>query len=70
MGTHPEMHMEMTSHLLNNKGEHLKKVVLVLDNYLVEGEYWLQNTREVVELLFPHHMYRVKTTDITEQRYT
>ena len=33
------MHMEMTPRLLNTEEEHLKHVVLVLDNYIVEGEY-------------------------------
>ena len=38
METNPRMNIELTPHLLNTKEEHLKKVVLVLDNYLVKGE--------------------------------
>ena len=70
MQANPQTNMEMTPRLLNTKEEHLKKVVLVVANYLVEGEYWLQNTSSMLELLFPHHIYIDKIVNRTSRRYT
>ena len=67
--THPAMQMEKRCRLCSTEAEHLEKVVVVLDNYHVEGEYWLQNISEVVGLLLPHHLYGEKTTHRVEQRY-
>ena len=64
------MHMEMTPRLFNTEGEHLERVVLVLDKYPMGGESWLQNTNIVVGLIFSLHLYGAKTTHRIDNRST
>ena len=55
------MTINLTTQPGDTKDETLEKVDFILDKYLVEGEYWLQNTRTVLELQYRHHQYVHKT---------
>ena len=55
---------------LKHQKRTFEEVVLIVDNYLVEGEYWLQNTSIMLELLFPHHIYVDKIANTISRRYT
>ena len=58
--------MEKLVCLLCMEEEDLEKKVLHFDKYLVEGEYWLQNT-SMLDPQFPHHLY-VQRKATTESR--
>ena len=70
MQTNIQMTIEMIARLEHTKDEHVGKVVLILDKYLMEGEYWLQNTSTVLELQFRHHQSIYRRTNRTSGMYT